>query len=82
MEKIHFPPKDVQGILSSHKISYKYNEQEVFYKKPALKNVIKFRNIHRKTLALKSLFKLKFGSVSLLKQAPMQALSCEHCLII
>ena len=58
MEKIHFAPKDVQGILSSHKISYKYNEQEVFYKKPALKNVIKFRNIHRKTLALKSLFKL------------------------
>ena len=31
--KINFVPKDVQIILSLHKVSEKYNEQEVFYKK-------------------------------------------------
>ena len=34
MKKVNFVvPKDVQRILSYHKISGKYNEQEVFYKK-------------------------------------------------
>ena len=33
MKNVNFVPKDVQRILSSHKISKKYNEQEVFKKK-------------------------------------------------
>ena len=32
MKNVNFIPKDVQRILPSHKISEKYNEQEVFYK--------------------------------------------------
>ena len=33
MKNVNFVvPKDVQRILSSHKISEKFNEQEVFYK--------------------------------------------------
>ena len=42
MENINFVPEDVQRILSSHEISEKYNKQEVFYKKTALKNVAIF----------------------------------------
>ena len=34
MKNVNFVvPKDVQRILSSHTISEKFNEQEVFYKK-------------------------------------------------
>ena len=33
MKNVYFAPKDVQRILSLHKISETYNEQEVFYKK-------------------------------------------------
>ena len=65
MENIHFATKDVQGILSSHKISGKYNEQEVSYEKAVRKNLIKFRKIRRKTPVLKSLFKLKCKSSGL-----------------
>ena len=32
MENVNFIPKDIQRILSSYKISEKYNKQEVFYK--------------------------------------------------
>ena len=32
MKKINFVPKDVQRILSSDKISEKYNEQKLFFK--------------------------------------------------
>ena len=38
MKNINFLPKIVQRIPSSDKISEKYNEQEVFFKKIALKN--------------------------------------------
>ena len=31
MKNINFVPEDIQGILSSHKISEKYNEHDVFY---------------------------------------------------
>ena len=31
MKNINFVPEDIQGILSSHKISEKYNERDVFY---------------------------------------------------
>ena len=31
MKNINFVPEDIQGILSSHKISEKDNEQDVFY---------------------------------------------------
>ena len=30
MKKINFVPEDIQGILSSHKISDKCNERDVF----------------------------------------------------
>ena len=33
MKNVNFVSEDVQRILSSHKISEKYNEQEVYYKK-------------------------------------------------
>ena len=33
MKNINFVPKDIQRILSLHKILEKYNQQEVFYKK-------------------------------------------------
>ena len=39
MKNVNFAPKDVQRILSSHKISEKYNEQEVLYKKAVLKGL-------------------------------------------
>ena len=38
IENINFVPKDVQGILSSDKISEKYNEQKVLFKKTVLNN--------------------------------------------
>ena len=31
MKNINFVPEDIQGILSSHKISEKYNERDVLY---------------------------------------------------
>ena len=47
MKNVDFVPKGVQRILSSHKISEKYNEQEVFYKKkPVLKNLATFKGKH------------------------------------
>ena len=33
MRNINFVPEDIQGILSSHKISEKCNERNVFYLK-------------------------------------------------
>ena len=30
MKNTNFVPEDIQGILSSHKISEKYNERDVF----------------------------------------------------
>ena len=38
IKNVNFVPKGVQKVLSSHKISEKYNEQKVFYKKAVLKN--------------------------------------------
>ena len=38
MKNINFVPKDVQRILSSHKILEKFNDQKVFYKNIVLKN--------------------------------------------
>ena len=46
MKNVNFVPKDVQRILSSHKISEKYNEQKVFHKKAALKNFAIFTGKH------------------------------------
>ena len=37
IKNVNFVPREVQRILSSHKISRKYNEQEVFYKKAVIK---------------------------------------------
>ena len=42
MKNLNFVPKDVQSILSSHKISEKYNEQKVFHGKAVLKNFAMF----------------------------------------
>ena len=38
MKNINFVPKDIQRIPSSDKISEKYNEQKVFFKKIVLNN--------------------------------------------
>ena len=46
MKIINFVPKVVQRILLSHKISEKYNELEVFYKKVVLKNLAIFTGTH------------------------------------
>ena len=46
MKHVNFVPKDVQRILSSHKISERYNEQKVFYKKAVLKNFAIFTGKH------------------------------------
>ena len=51
MKNVNFAPKDVQIILSSHKILEKYDEQKVFRKKAILKN---FAIIKRKHLCWKS----------------------------
>ena len=50
MKNVNFVPKDVQRILSSHKIPQKYNEQwGVLYKKQAnLKNFAIFTGKHEK----------------------------------
>ena len=45
-EKYQFWPKDVQRILSSHKILEKCNDLEVFYKKAVLKNLAIFTGKH------------------------------------
>ena len=37
-EIVHFIPKDVQRILSSHEISENYNEQKVVHKRAVHKN--------------------------------------------
>ena len=36
MKNTNFVPEDIQGILSSHKISEKYNERDVFYIKSCI----------------------------------------------
>ena len=46
MKNVNFVPKDVQRILSSHKISEKYNKQEVFYKKNFIKDFVIFTRKH------------------------------------
>ena len=53
MINVNFVPKNVQTILSSHKIPEKYNEQEVFYKSSCSQE---FGNIHGKTHVSESLF--------------------------
>ena len=45
MKNVNFVSKDIQRILSSHKISGKYNEQEVFYKKICYKNFAIFTGL-------------------------------------
>ena len=46
MKNVNFVPKDVLRILSSYKISEKYNEQNVFHKKALLKNFAIFKGKH------------------------------------
>ena len=46
MKHVNFVPTDVQRILSSYKISEKYNEQKVFHKKAVLKNFAIFTRKH------------------------------------
>ena len=46
MKNLNFVPKDVQSILSWHKISEKCNEQNVFHKKAVLKNFALFTGKH------------------------------------
>ena len=53
MKNVNFVLKDVQRILLSHKISEKYNEQEMFYKKTV---IINFATITRKQLCWSLVF--------------------------
>ena len=46
MRNVNFLPRYVQRILSSHKISEKYDEQEVFYKKTVINNFTMFTGKH------------------------------------
>ena len=46
MKNVTFVPKDVQRILSSHKISENYNEHKVSYKKTVLKEFAIFTGKH------------------------------------
>ena len=46
MKYVNFVPKDVQKVLSSHKISEKYNEQELLHKKTLLENFAIFTGKH------------------------------------
>ena len=46
MKNVNLVPGDVQGILSSRKISEKYNEQEVLYKNTVVKNFVIFTGKH------------------------------------
>ena len=69
MKKVNFVPKDVERILSSHKILEKYNEQKVFHKKAVLKNFSIFTGKYlcwnffsNKTQALRSAALLKSDS--------------------
>ena len=47
MENNNFVPKDAQRVLSSHKISKKYDEQEVLYKETVHKNFSIFTGKHQ-----------------------------------
>ena len=75
MKNVNFVPKDVKRILSSHKISEKYKEQEVFYrKKKVLKNFRIFTGKHLCCSLL--LMKIQaFKPVTLLKETPTQVFS-------
>ena len=75
MKNVNFVPKDVKRILSSHKISEKYKEQEVFYrKKKVLKNFRIFTGKHLCWSLL--LMKIQaFKPVTLLKETPTQVFS-------
>ena len=42
MKNVNFVVKEVQRILSSHKISEKYNEQEVFYQKKLSLKILQY----------------------------------------
>ena len=42
MKNVNFVPKDVKRILSSHKISEKYKEQEMFYRKKKLLKISEY----------------------------------------
>ena len=46
MKNVNFVPKNVQRILSSHKVLEKYNAQKVFYKKAVLKSFATFTGKH------------------------------------
>ena len=41
-KNVNFVPKEVQRILSSHKILENYNEEEVFYKKKLFLKISKY----------------------------------------
>ena len=45
MKNISFIPKDVQEIISSHKIFEKYSELDVFCKKSILKKLFTRKNL-------------------------------------
>ena len=58
MTNINFTPKDVQGILSLHKILKMYTEKDMFYRKSFTQTL---RNIHGKPTVLESLFNVNIA---------------------
>ena len=60
MKNINFVPRDVQRILSSHKVLEKDNEKEVFYNKTVLKSFAIFTG-QRKHLCLSLFFNKNAG---------------------
>ena len=80
MENVTFAPKDVERILTSHKISEKYNEQKVFHKTAVLKNFAMFTG---KYLCWNLFFNKNAGlqacsPAALLKETRKQVFFCEY----
>ena len=70
------------SLLEIPKATVQKQSPEVFYKKGIFKT---FRNIHRKTAVLESLFNKAAGLAylaTLMKETPSQTLSIEYCEVL
>ena len=70
------------SLLEIPKATVQKQSPEVFYKKAVFKT---FRNIHRKTAVLESLFNKAAGLAclaTLMKETPSQTLSIEYCEVL
>ena len=78
MKNFNFVPKDVQRILSSHKVSEKYNEEKVFTRKLFLK--MSQYSQQNTCVGISFLIKLQANPCLqlYLKKTPTQEFSCEY----